>query len=235
MVISPTDRLSLTCLRLDITSLFKVGLAQEGGPVKEVYNVTAIWLRVLATTHQEDVTQVTMLVQQWFNMFGRWPITIAFFASCAPTGDAPGAADVPAGLKGDVFEAAMWFKAYLTELAKIHYALPMVPVFWEVCFTGARVFTVVWSFLACPYLKLINLAPPHRIILHCGSHYQEYVQNHLITSNNRVERHVGSIPSADPSHEPPNTAESSGQSELPQISISTIQRLIPLAVGVTCS
>lgn len=86
-----------------------------------------------ATTHQEDVANVTMLVQQWFNMFGRWPITIAFFASCAPAGDAPGAELVPRGLKGDVYEAAMWFKAHLKDLAKIHYALPMVPVFWEVC------------------------------------------------------------------------------------------------------
>ena len=65
-------------------SLFKVGLAEINGPKKEIYNVTAIWLRLIATTHQEDVAQVTMLIQQWFNLFGRWPITIAFFVAAAP-------------------------------------------------------------------------------------------------------------------------------------------------------
>lgn len=113
--------------------LFKVGLAEVGGPKKEIYNVTAIWLRLIATTHQEDVQSVTMLIQQWFNLFGRWPITIAFFVAGTPRkGKDKGAEEVPEGLKGDVYEAAMWFKAYLTDLAKIHYALPMVPVFWEV-------------------------------------------------------------------------------------------------------
>ena len=89
---------------------------------------------MLATTHQEDVQAVTTLVQQWFNMFGRWPITIAFFATCLPTGNSPGADEVPASLRhgGDVYEAAMWFKAYLTDLARVHTALPMIPVFWEV-------------------------------------------------------------------------------------------------------
>lgn len=122
----------------DYGSLLKVGLAKHDGPKKEVYNVTAIWLRMIATTHQEDPACVTMLVQQWFNLFGRWPVTIAFFATCAPTGDEPGASEVPEGLRGDVYEAAMWFKAYLTDLAKIHYALPMVPVFWEVSLCGRR-------------------------------------------------------------------------------------------------
>ena len=90
---------------------------------------------MLATTHQEDVQAVTLLVQQWFNMFGRWPITIAFFATCVPTGDSRGADQVPPSFRrgGEVYEAAMWFKAYLTDLAKEHTALPMVPVFWEVC------------------------------------------------------------------------------------------------------
>lgn len=128
----PTDRArSFAFLRV---SLLKVGLAKDDGPKKEVYQVIAIWLRVIATTHQEDVSQVTMLVQQWFNMFGRWPITIAFFVSCVPTGDKAGADDVPAGLRGDMYDAAMWFKTYLTELAQIHYALPMIPMFWEVRF-----------------------------------------------------------------------------------------------------
>jgi len=113
----------------------KVGLAKLDGPQKEVFNVTTVWLRMLATTYQEDVQAVTLLVQQWFNMFGRWPITIAFFATCVPTGDSRGADEVPPSFRrgGDVYEAAMWFKAYLTDLAKEHTALPMVPVFWEVC------------------------------------------------------------------------------------------------------
>lgn len=125
--------LILSDLVLPSPSLFKVGLAEINGPKKEIYNVTAIWLRLIATTHQEDVAQVTMLIQQWFNLFGRWPITIAFFVAAAPREAKDRyAEDVPEGVKGEVYEAAMWFKAYLTDLAKIHYALPMIPVFWEV-------------------------------------------------------------------------------------------------------
>lgn len=133
-----------------MSSLLKVGLAKDDGPKKEVYQVIAIWLRVIATTHQEDVSQVTMLVQQWFNMFGRWPITIAFFVSCVPSGDKAGADAVPAGLRGDMYDAAMWFKTYLTELAQIHYALPMIPVFWEVrygCCSASNVGSWVCSFV----------------------------------------------------------------------------------------
>ncbi|KAF8320333.1 hypothetical protein DL93DRAFT_1833024 [Clavulina sp. PMI_390] len=115
-------------------SLLKVGLATEGGNKKEVYNVVAIWLRVIATTHQEEVMPVTMLVQQWFNMYGRWPLTLAFFISCMPSGDKPGADLVPPVLRAgtDVYEAAMNFKAHLTLLARTYYAQPMLPLFWEV-------------------------------------------------------------------------------------------------------
>lgn len=40
--------------------------------------------------------------------------------------------ELPESLKGDTYEAAMYFKAYLTQLAKEFCALPMVPTFWEV-------------------------------------------------------------------------------------------------------
>lgn len=110
--------------------LLKVHLAEPDGPKKEVYNVVAIWLRVLATTHQEHPLAVTMLVQQWFNMFGRWPLTIAFFISCMPTGNKPGAEAVPAALTGEIYNVAIRLKEYLTENAKIYCTLPMIPTLW---------------------------------------------------------------------------------------------------------
>lgn len=115
------------------------GLARKDGPKKEVFNVVAIWLRNIATRHQEDVHSVTILVQKWLNMYGRWPITMALFVTSAPSaskpllppGQEPEGNDVPNGLRGDVYLAAMAFKQYLADEAKDHMALPMLPVFWE--------------------------------------------------------------------------------------------------------
>ncbi len=101
--------------------------------------MVAIWLRNIATQHQEDVQSVTILVQKWLNMYGRWPITIAFFVTSAsaekpllPPGQEPQGNEVPNGLRGDVYKAAMAFKQHLADEAKDHTALPMLPVFWEV-------------------------------------------------------------------------------------------------------
>ncbi|KAF8342839.1 uncharacterized protein EI90DRAFT_794469 [Cantharellus anzutake] len=115
------------------------GLAQRGGTKKEVYNVVAIWLRNIATRHQEDVQIITVLVQKWLYTYGRWPITIALFVTSAPSaskpllpsGQQPEGDDVPNGLRGDVYKAAMDFKQFLADDASDHTTLPMVPVFWE--------------------------------------------------------------------------------------------------------
>jgi len=115
------------------------GLAKRDGPKKEVHNVTAIWLRNIATRHQEDVQSVTILVQKWLNVYGRWPITIALFVTSAPSasqpllppGQAPEGNEVPNGMRGDIYTAAMAFKQHLADEAKDYTALPMLPVFWE--------------------------------------------------------------------------------------------------------
>ena len=123
-------------------SLLKHNLAKPDGPYKEMYNVIGQWLRLLATAHQEDGPIVTALQQKWLNMFGRWPITIAFFVSSAPSasqpllppGKEPEGDEVPNGLRGEVFDAAMNFKRYLTDDARdpATAIIPMVPVLWEV-------------------------------------------------------------------------------------------------------
>jgi len=125
--------------------LLRHNLAKPDGPYKEMYNVIGQWLRLLATAHQEDGPVVTALQQKWLNMFGRWPITIAFFVSSAPSasqpllppGREPEGNEVPNGLRGEVFDAAMSFKRYLTDDARdpATAIIPMVPVLWEDTFS----------------------------------------------------------------------------------------------------
>jgi len=123
--------------------LLKHRLAAPDGPHKELYNVVGMWLRFIATRHQQDGPLITMLQQKWFNMFGRWPITIAFFITSSPSAAEPllppgkelGVGEVPNGMRGDTYDAAMSFKRYLTEDARDAMALPMIPVFWEDAFS----------------------------------------------------------------------------------------------------